>query len=111
MMRAILVGWLFVAMSLLGWFSVERVRHTSQESQHRYIWFYRSGHERQFGEYLEPITAEGLREIRWDRIPHPAAISLISTSSTGTILYPVSSGAMMTCSSWPMTTAVTTAAR
>lgn len=97
-MKPILVVLTFIALAAWGLFALREERRQEIEAQHRYIYgFPPHRSQRSFAEYLEPITAEGLREIRWDHRPLQIVVAATSSTSTAFTITSAATGSWVTC--------------
>jgi hypothetical protein len=87
------VVFLTSAAGLGGWFISEESHRRDVpivEHERHYIYgFGKRGSNRPFGDYLEEVTAEGLREIRWDH-RHSGDPRFAGISSGSGAIYPAS---------------------
>lgn len=96
MIRYLAAVVVLVAGVLYLWPQSRELPHSLRQEDPHWIYSFGShGPPRSFGEYLEPVTSEGLREVRWDHKP-PQATVYTTTASTylpaSTVVYSTTSG-------------------
>ena len=94
--------WLAIGFyGLAGSLFEHRLRVAHYRGEHRYIYGFGIRHgRRDFWEYVPPVAAEGLREIRWNHMPRPLAASALTYEVVTVGSLPVattSTTGIMTC--------------
>lgn len=95
-MRFILAALALIAMVGVAVYERQQVNHEKLETENR--WIYGFGIRRgvpPFADYLEQVTAEGLREIRWDHMP--PRFTTVASSSTWTTVTSASNTLVTMC--------------